>query len=410
MKLMASSGLNFQSTDGALVVTGTTAKVFCFPTNSTLDHLDSFTDFAFTSLRQGTRWNAKKDPDGYYFSTRKWAFTMTCHSCPMKMVIATDPKNSDYEYRSGIRKMVEEPTADEELDEVSAVVQEKLDQLYHKGGHAAEEERQEKQSHHMMKMEREQDHKRKASTEGERFEVLVELGETRRLYDGDANAALRQGMRVKRRAAEALVRETKDKQLSISLLPASEEDRVAARAALAAERRSLGGPALLSSSSSSPSSHPNKLSARMLEVASSSVFGDDSRPQQTKQTAQRAAVLASTVPLLSAASAALGKFERSHGLARGSAASGDAHRQLLLLGRKSSSGGAAANPPTVKTTKLRKKISRPSSKPRAIESGENRSKTSLGDRASATPAAPGSPSPNNPLTALTSMYAESDED
>ena len=41
---------------------------------------------------KGTRWNAKKEADGKYFSTKIFKFTMTCHSCPVKIVIATDPK------------------------------------------------------------------------------------------------------------------------------------------------------------------------------------------------------------------------------------------------------------------------------------------------------------------------------
>jgi len=331
---------------------------------------------------KGTRWNAKKLPEGYYFSTRLWSFTMTCHSCPSKIVICTDPKNSDYEYRSGMRKMAEEPTDDSELDSVSAGVQEKLDQLYHKGGHAAEEERQQKQSNTMWKMEREEDSKRRVATEGERFETLVELGETRRLYDSDANAALRQGMRAKRRAAEALVEETTARQLSIPLLEASDADATAARAEFLSEakRKQRAPPPLRLS---------NK---RMVEVVASSVFGASSSSSYEHKQRVKAALIASSVPLLRASSAALGKFEKAHGLDRGSASSGEAHRLIASTLRN------ARQPAAPKITKIRKRsrlavskqkspIGRRDEKEEEVEAGKSIS-----------------------LLALTSLYAASDGD
>ena len=57
---------------------------------------------------KGTRFNAKKEADGAYFSTKIWKFTMNCATCPQEFVIATDPKNSDYDFRSGIKKKDEE--------------------------------------------------------------------------------------------------------------------------------------------------------------------------------------------------------------------------------------------------------------------------------------------------------------
>lgn len=53
---------------------------------------------------QGTRFNATKDQAGTYYSTKIWQFSMKCPSCSTVLVIQTDPKNTDYEYVSGIRK------------------------------------------------------------------------------------------------------------------------------------------------------------------------------------------------------------------------------------------------------------------------------------------------------------------
>ncbi len=43
-------------------------------------------------INRGTRFNARKDGAGAYYSTKIWAFFMKCPSCPQQFIIKTDPK------------------------------------------------------------------------------------------------------------------------------------------------------------------------------------------------------------------------------------------------------------------------------------------------------------------------------
>ena len=71
-------------------------------------------------IRKGTRFNAKKDTVGAYFSTKIYAFTMKCACCPQKIVIETDPKACDYVVASGGRQKIETYTeADAEVEHLS---------------------------------------------------------------------------------------------------------------------------------------------------------------------------------------------------------------------------------------------------------------------------------------------------
>lgn len=178
---------------------------------------------------KGTRWNAKKEEDGAYFRTKIWKFTMTCHSCPAVIVIATDPKNTTYDFREGLKQKDEEGSVDPLESTAAAGQQESLDALYKTGGHAGATEREAKRTNEMYKLEHAQDDYRRAATEEERMGVLLEVGSTQRQYDYDANAALRQAMRGRRAQAAALVAEQATLQLAVPLLAESEEDRLNAK-------------------------------------------------------------------------------------------------------------------------------------------------------------------------------------
>jgi hypothetical protein len=76
----------------------------------------------------------------------------------------------------------------------------------------------------MYKLEHDEDDKKRALTESERYDKMLELGVVRRHYDYDANASMRVHMRQKRRAAEHLEKEREALQLSIPLAEASSQD------------------------------------------------------------------------------------------------------------------------------------------------------------------------------------------
>jgi Uncharacterized conserved protein len=43
---------------------------------------------------------------GNFHSTKIWEFTMKCHLCGNKIVVRTDPENTDYKFIEGARKTV----------------------------------------------------------------------------------------------------------------------------------------------------------------------------------------------------------------------------------------------------------------------------------------------------------------
>lgn len=63
-------------------------------------------------IAKGVRFNAEKKRIDTYFSTDILSFRMKCHLCSNWMEIHTDPKNADYVCISGVRRKVEEYTAD----------------------------------------------------------------------------------------------------------------------------------------------------------------------------------------------------------------------------------------------------------------------------------------------------------
>ncbi|GMI28773.1 hypothetical protein TrRE_jg12589, partial [Triparma retinervis] len=58
-------------------------------------------------IGKGTRFNAKKDTVGAYFSTKIYSFTFKCYECKGKLVMQTNPKDADYDFVSGIRRKVQ---------------------------------------------------------------------------------------------------------------------------------------------------------------------------------------------------------------------------------------------------------------------------------------------------------------
>lgn len=77
----------------------------------------------------------------------------------------------------------------------------------------------------MYKLEHNEDDKKRALSESERYDEMLELGVIRRRYDYDANASMRVGMREKRNAAAFIEKEREALQLSIPLSESSVKDR-----------------------------------------------------------------------------------------------------------------------------------------------------------------------------------------
>jgi coiled-coil domain-containing protein 130 len=59
-------------------------------------------------IGMGVRFNAEKRAVDEYFSTTIWEFKMNCHLCSNKLIIKTDPKNTQYICESGLSRVKED--------------------------------------------------------------------------------------------------------------------------------------------------------------------------------------------------------------------------------------------------------------------------------------------------------------
>ncbi|CAN0109319.1 unnamed protein product [Phaeothamnion confervicola] len=165
-------------------------------------------------IGRGTRFNAKKDRDGKYYSTTIWRFTMKCPSCSHVLVIRTDPAASDYEFFQGIRRKVVgfDSAAEGEAEPLgepgtadSRVAADPMRQLEHTEGD-----------------------KRAAETRKERLARLQAWSEARHANDYANNAVLRRLHRGPRREEKARRDEAAMRGLAIRLATPSPADAVAA--------------------------------------------------------------------------------------------------------------------------------------------------------------------------------------
>lgn len=164
-------------------------------------------------IARGTRFNAKKDQAGTYYTTKIWQFSMKCPSCSTVLIIKTDPKNTDYEYVEGIRKkdMAFDPEEAETQRVQDSEVSNQLavDPLY--------------------RLEHEQADKRRAASRKTALTRLTELSDLHGRDDYSANAALRQGMRSRKKKDKERDDEARAKGLGIRLVTPSPADAEAAR-------------------------------------------------------------------------------------------------------------------------------------------------------------------------------------
>jgi hypothetical protein len=385
--------------------------------------LDGWCEGCGRHYGKGTRFNAKKEHDGNYFSTKIWKFTMTCPSCPQVLVIATDPKNTTYEYRSGVRKKEEDFDA-ADLHAVEggdgggseyggdqrsghAGLQAQLDAIYKVGGHAGEEEREDRRTHAMRRLEHDNDAKRRAATEGERVDAIYARNDAAKRFDADANAALRAGIkggrakpgggvaatvlgsRERRRAAERLERERGGGKFQLpdgfELGDATADDYALAARAFA----SRGGGDGNSSSSSSSSSETTIV---------------------RKKKKRSPAAIAAAVPELARAAKALQRRQKEVG-----GYIGELHREHSRNPRTGSStswAGAGEDDmgamPHIAAKKRRVGVAAVAQKEAASDAAITETKVDRGGAEDEDEDEDGDT--DNPLAALSAMYSDSDSD
>ncbi len=166
-------------------------------------------------INRGTRFNAKKEQDGAYYSTKIWAFFMKCPTCPQRFIIKTDPKNRDYEFVEGIKKQ------DKSYDPEEVGVELLPDEERAKKAITADA---------MDKLQHDKEGKLRAAAKRSRLENLLDWSNSAHMDDYDLNASLRSVMRGKRKRKLELEEEAASKGLGIRLLELSPSDVQAAKA------------------------------------------------------------------------------------------------------------------------------------------------------------------------------------
>ena len=139
-------------------------------------------------IAQGVRYNAEKKQAGEYLSTPVYEFRMTCRRCNHPFVIQTNPKETRYDYISGIRRKKEAF-----LDEADGTV--RLETHVPRDGSG----RRMDDSSALERLERSALSEARAKVVREPVEELLELADERR---GMEKSLRRTAMRMKRGRAE----------------------------------------------------------------------------------------------------------------------------------------------------------------------------------------------------------------
>jgi coiled-coil domain-containing protein 130 len=172
-------------------------------------------------IGKGTRFNAKKDKDGKYFTTQIYSFSMKCASCDNELIIKTDPQNNTYDYAQGIRKMEQDYEMNQELDSIVTPLTDEARELI--------------ASDPIYRLQHEKEDLEKSQSSKEQIVRLLDHNEETRKNDFDANSRLRQMNRTHRKRARELQAEGEKRGLSVPLVEPNESDE---REAVEAMRRS----------------------------------------------------------------------------------------------------------------------------------------------------------------------------
>jgi coiled-coil domain-containing protein 130 len=160
-------------------------------------------------MSKGLRFNAKKEKEGKYFTTQIFSFSMKCFSCPQQFKILTDPKNRTYDMAEGIRKHEQDFTPDADDSLIVAT---------------SDETRQLIAADPMFRLQHGEEDYRRAQTEQERMDSLIEIQHEHHNNLYDANSLLRSRNRKRKKRDIELHKESESKGLGITLLEPSQED------------------------------------------------------------------------------------------------------------------------------------------------------------------------------------------
>eukprot|EP00948_MAST-09A_sp_MAST-9A-sp1_P001946 g1946.t1 len=188
------------------------------------------------NIMRGNRYNARKRKIGMYFTTPIYEFTMKCRNkdhqrfsddgeriaigCSQEFIIRTDPKNTDYEFISGCRRVAS-------AGRILPMGKDKDGLSQHSNSEILivdTEDRAKRDENPMQALEhREKDRDKKLSTKAY-MSKLIENRTERSKYDQNLNKSIRRMVRKRRREEIALKVETMD--MNLGLVVDTERDIV----------------------------------------------------------------------------------------------------------------------------------------------------------------------------------------
>lgn len=166
-------------------------------------------------IAKGVRFNAEKRKVGNYFTTDILEFVMKCATCKHKIVVQTDPKNSEYVVtEGGTRKEEGIPAGDGRI-----VIED-------------EETRERRRADPLMDLEHKEQDSSKALADHERIAALQEAETFLSKNDYALSSKIRHERRVEKSKRVALQTHADAMGLGIELLEEHEDDGLAAKAAV----------------------------------------------------------------------------------------------------------------------------------------------------------------------------------
>jgi len=171
-------------------------------------------------VSKGTRFNAKKEQDGKYLSTKIWSFHTKCASCDQKFIIRTNPKDRTYDFVEGLRQMEQEFTPDFDDSIILATT---------------DEQRLLFASNPIARLEHDGEDRKKVLTINERLTAISDIKDEQFLDDYTSNAKLRTSLRTKKHEDQSLLREGNRYGFNIPLVEKNSIDDIQAK--LAIQRR-----------------------------------------------------------------------------------------------------------------------------------------------------------------------------
>ncbi len=153
------------------------------------------------TIKRGTRFNAQKSCVGNYHTTKIWQFEMKCRTCQHVFIIRTNPQERSFDYVSGVKKRVEEfdtvenkslGVIDTEYGHaIHSFTNGQIDSVRGKAGNDDDNV--------IDKLQNEIMGKRKAMSEYEAMEMLMERNRSTMYDDSLSNSNLRAGYRIQRK-------------------------------------------------------------------------------------------------------------------------------------------------------------------------------------------------------------------